>query len=257
MRSRPRKMSTFPTYNVGSVCASTCRCRLTAMCSHPSAERPLVRYVGTDSALAVRCTDIKPAVRCTDIKPAMRCTDIKPAVQFTSTYSSPERSNSADQRKVDVWAAGCILYELCVGMPFIRARSGLPMYALMAQLYDPAWTPPQLPRCMSCWQELLNAMLCRDADRRPLPAELLLSDVLACAPRLRFCCRAAAHSAPRLPHRCPEGVCSSEACWCHIRMLFVWATSWCCIALVLIVQWFGAHIAPCFLLQCRGPRRLL
>lgn len=109
-------------------------------------------------------------------------------MQFTSTYSSPERSNGADQRKVDVWAAGCILYELCTGMSFMRPQRGGSIYTLMAQLQDPNWSAPEdcLPRCMSCWRPMMNAMLCRDPAQRPLPRELLAFDVLKCA---SFLCR--------------------------------------------------------------------
>eukprot|EP00892_Ulva_mutabilis_P009314 jgi/Ulvmu1/6755/UM030_0090.1 len=71
---------------------------------------------------------------------------------FTSTYSWPERSNNCDQRKVDVWAAGCILYELCTGKPFIKASTERERFVMMAQFYDPNWQPPKLPTLMSCWQ---------------------------------------------------------------------------------------------------------
>ena len=110
----------------------------------------------------------------------MRHCNTNHLVQFTSTYSSPERSNNADQRKVDVWAAGCILYELCTGMSFMRPQRGGSIYALIAQLSDPNWTPPDncLPLCMACWHPMLNAMLCRDAAQRPLPRDLLRFDVL-------------------------------------------------------------------------------
>jgi serine/threonine protein kinase len=103
-------------------------------------------------------------------------------MQFTSTYSSPERSNNADQRKVDVWAAGCILHELCTGTCFMRPRRGASIYTLMAELHDPNWSAPEnaLPQCMACWRPLLTAMLCRDPAQRPLPRELLQFDVLRC-----------------------------------------------------------------------------
>jgi serine/threonine protein kinase len=103
-------------------------------------------------------------------------------LQFTSTYSSPERSNACDQRKVDVWAAGCILHELCTGRPFIQARNERERFVLMAQFYDADWAPPRLPRSMACWQPLLNAMMARDAASRPLPVDLLAFDIFACAP---------------------------------------------------------------------------
>ena len=102
-------------------------------------------------------------------------------VQFTCTYSSPERSNSCDQRKVDVWAAGCILYEVCTGKPFIKARTDRERFAAMAQFYDPSWQPPKLPRPMACWQPLLDAMMHRDPAKRPLPMDLLAFDIFACA----------------------------------------------------------------------------
>lgn len=106
-------------------------------------------------------------------------------MQFTSTYSSPERSNNADQRKVDVWAAGCILHELCTGRSFMRPQHGGSIYALIAQLSDPSWKLPDLPRCMSCWTPMLNAMLCPDPALRPLPRDLLRFDVLKYGPSFK------------------------------------------------------------------------
>lgn len=102
-------------------------------------------------------------------------------VQFTCAYSSPERSNNADQRKVDVWAAGCILYELCTGVPLIQPKRGQNIFSLMFQLQDPDWTTPKLPKCMERCQPLLDAMLCHDSAQRPLPNDLLSFDVLKCA----------------------------------------------------------------------------
>ena len=37
------------------------------------------------------------------------------AVQGTDAYNAPERSNRSDLRKADVWALGCVLYELFTG----------------------------------------------------------------------------------------------------------------------------------------------
>ena len=105
-------------------------------------------------------------------------------LQFTCSYSSPERSNACDQRKVDVWAAGCILYELCTGHPFIEARTERDRFVLMAQFYDPDWQPPQLPRSMQCWQPLLSATMHKDPAQRPLPVDLLAFDIFACAAEL-------------------------------------------------------------------------
>jgi serine/threonine protein kinase len=102
-------------------------------------------------------------------------------MQFTSTYSSPERSNHCDQRKVDVWAAGCILYELCTGKPYIQAKTERERFVAMAQFFDPAWRPPKLPKHLMCWQSLLNAMMAKDPADRALPAELLAFDIFACA----------------------------------------------------------------------------
>ena len=102
-------------------------------------------------------------------------------VQFTCAYSSPERSNACDQRKVDVWAAGCILFELCTGTPFIQARTERERFVVMAQFYDAEWRPPRLPKPMSCWQPLLDAMMAKDPEQRLLPADLLRFDVFACA----------------------------------------------------------------------------
>jgi serine/threonine protein kinase len=101
-------------------------------------------------------------------------------MQFTSTYSSPERSNACDQRKVDVWAAGCILYELCAGKPFIQAKTQRECFVAMAQFFDASWHPPKLSRQMMCWQPLLNAMMAKDPEDRPLPADLLAFDIFSC-----------------------------------------------------------------------------
>lgn len=101
-------------------------------------------------------------------------------MQFTCLYSCPERSNTADQRKVDVWAIGCILYELCTGKHLLEPKSGQNVFGLMCELYSPDWVPPRLPGCMKQLQPLLDAMLCRDPAKRPTPAELLKFDILRC-----------------------------------------------------------------------------
>lgn len=99
-------------------------------------------------------------------------------VQLTTEYSSPERSKTADQRKVDVWSAGCILHELCTGVPLMRPKSFQNIHGLMAQLHDINWTTPKLPQSMRRFQLLMDAMLCRDPEQRLLPVELLRFDVL-------------------------------------------------------------------------------
>ena len=98
-------------------------------------------------------------------------------LQLTTQYSSPERSKTADQRKVDVWSAGCILYELCTGAPLMTPKGCENIHGLMVQMHDENWTTPQLPKSMQGFQALLDAMLCRDPQQRLLPVELLKLDI--------------------------------------------------------------------------------
>lgn len=95
-------------------------------------------------------------------------------MQGTESYNAPERSNTSDMRKADVWAIGCVLYELCTGgRALFRWQTDRDKYMQLAQLYDPNWKPPRVPAYAAGWQEALDAMLAVDPGKRLLPEDVL------------------------------------------------------------------------------------
>ena len=99
-------------------------------------------------------------------------------------YSAPERSNKSDMRKVDVWAIGCVLYELCSGgQRLFRWTSEQEKYMQLSQLFSGSWTPPPLPANVAGWQEVVDAMLTVEPALRPLPSDVLRLGIFRCARR--------------------------------------------------------------------------
>eukprot|EP00892_Ulva_mutabilis_P009799 jgi/Ulvmu1/7191/UM034_0100.1 len=99
---------------------------------------------------------------------------MRKVTQGTESYNAPERSNKADMRKADVWAIGCVLYELCTGgQPLFTWHTEREKYMQLAQLYDPSWKPPQVPAYAAGWQEAIDAMLAVDPVKRLLPEDVL------------------------------------------------------------------------------------
>jgi serine/threonine protein kinase len=87
------------------------------------------------------------------------------AVMGTAAYMSPEqwRGRSVDKR-ADIWAFGCVLYEMLTGCRPFRAETGPDLSALVLTR-EPDWdalpspTPPTVVR-------LLRRCLCKDPENR-------------------------------------------------------------------------------------------
>ena len=106
-------------------------------------------------------------------------------MQGTDAYNAPERSNKADMRKADVWALGCVLYELFSGGKRLCSWANeAEKYRQLAMLWQSGWTPPRLPANMAGWQEPIDAMLVVDPAHRALPAQVLRLGNFRCT----LCC---------------------------------------------------------------------
>jgi serine/threonine protein kinase/Tol biopolymer transport system component len=84
----------------------------------------------------------------------------------TPSYMSPEqgRGQRVDQR-TDIWAFGCLLYELLAGKRAFRGESMAEAISAVLEC-EPDWQalPPKTPAVI---RELLRACLLKDPDRRP------------------------------------------------------------------------------------------
>jgi serine/threonine protein kinase len=101
-------------------------------------------------------------------------------VQGTDAYNAPERSNKADMRKADVWALGCVLYELFSGGErLFKWETEQQKFMQLASLYN-GWALPQLPANVAAWQEVVDAMLALDPEERPLPRDVLKMGLFGC-----------------------------------------------------------------------------
>jgi len=84
----------------------------------------------------------------------------------TAAYMSPEqaRGESADRRS-DVWAFGCILYEMCAGRRAFGGSTNMDAFAAVLER-EPDWErlPASLPVSI---RKLLQRCLRKDAGRRP------------------------------------------------------------------------------------------
>jgi hypothetical protein len=85
-------------------------------------------------------------------------------------------------RKVDVWAIGCVVYELCSGEPLFKWSNDREKYKQLARVYDEDWVSPQLPAPSAGWQEVVDAMLMVNPEERLLPGEVLRLPIFECAP---------------------------------------------------------------------------
>ena len=106
----------------------------------------------------------------------------------TPMYMSPEQARGTDvDSRTDVYALGCVAYELVLGVPpFQHAKSAPELYA--AHLHE----SPPLPR--SIWPEIppqldlaLFAMLAKDPAHRPTLAQFraVIADVRTATPSQR------------------------------------------------------------------------
>lgn len=88
----------------------------------------------------------------------------------TPYYMSPEVCQSKPYTlKSDIWAEGCLLYELCtLSHPFGADNLLSLVYKIVKEEYDP------IPACYSQeLQNLVTTMLLKDSDKRPTNTEIL------------------------------------------------------------------------------------
>ena len=92
----------------------------------------------------------------------------------TPYYLSPEMcTGERYDEKSDVWALGCILYELCHAGA--RAFEGRSLPALVMNILRGAYAPPSPRRLSPELRDLQARMLRRDPRRRPTAREILAS----------------------------------------------------------------------------------
>jgi serine/threonine-protein kinase PpkA len=114
-------------------------------------------------------------------------TDAAPAGTVTGTpaYAAPEQMQGAPaQPAADVYALGACLHELLTGTPPYRGETLLELTS--QHLRAPV---PVLPAARAAWQPLLDALLAKDARRRPADGQAVLHQLERMAGR-----------APKGPH---------------------------------------------------------
>ncbi len=93
----------------------------------------------------------------------------------TPYYMSPEVcQNHPYTFKSDVWALGCVLYELCTLKHAFSADNLLGLvYKIVQDKYEP------IPSCYSAdLQNLISAMLNKNAQERPSVADILQMPII-------------------------------------------------------------------------------
>ena len=134
--------------------------------------------------------DIKPAnllvagdgtVKLADFGCSRRITEISSATSFvigTPIYMSPEFIRGDTCQKIDVWAAGCTIFELGTGLQpwhHTRIKDHLPlMYHITTSSDTPLMVPTADPRAFSAnFIDFLEQCFIRDAKKRPEAKALL------------------------------------------------------------------------------------
>jgi eukaryotic-like serine/threonine-protein kinase len=82
----------------------------------------------------------------------------------TLQYMAPEQLEGRDaDARSDIWAFGCVLYEMLTGRPAFAADSETGVIAAILDGEPPSLTPSRLPRAL---QHVLGRCLRKDADER-------------------------------------------------------------------------------------------
>ena len=91
----------------------------------------------------------------------------------TPYYLSPELCEEKPYNvKSDIWALGCVLYEMCaLRHPFEATNQGALILKILRSKY-----PPLSDDCSSDTRELLGAMLIKDYHKRPTVTSILLRE---------------------------------------------------------------------------------
>lgn len=98
----------------------------------------------------------------------------------TPRYAAPEQSQGAPaDPTADIYSLGACLYEFLAGRPLFPGETLLELFS--QHLRAPV---PALPREHAAWQPLLQAMLAKDAQRRPADGAALLATLQASASEL-------------------------------------------------------------------------
>ncbi|PYR73808.1 MAG: hypothetical protein DMF87_24655 [Acidobacteria bacterium] len=149
------------------------------------------------------------------------------AVLGTPAYMSPEQTQGGPAaRSSDVWAFGCVLYEMLAGERAFGGTHVFEVFAAVAHL-DPDWAvlPASLPRPI---RALLESCLVKDPRRRirDMSTVLFLLDN----------CENLAEPVPRVPE-------TPRTPWWR-RIALIAAATTVIIAFAGVALWFGTSSAP-------------
>ena len=119
----------------------------------------------------------------TSLGPGVRATEAG-VILGTAAYMSPEQARGRPvDKRTDIWAFGCVLYELLTGRPVFAGKTMSDLLAAVLTT-DPDWTtlPEETPAPI---RKLLRRCLEKDRKRRldsAADARLEIDDVLAAPP---------------------------------------------------------------------------
>jgi len=128
---------------------------------HPDGTVKVLDF-GLAKALEPAATDSDPASCDTCTSPA---NTISGVILGTAAYMSPEQARGQPvDKRTDIWAFGCVLYEMLTGRaPFARDTTSDSMAAILAR--DPDWAalPRELPAVV---ERLMRRCLTKDRQHR-------------------------------------------------------------------------------------------